>query len=126
MLPSEIEKPLANIEAQCGVVLAAVENGDPDALEIASRTMRQTAVDFSNLMEKADGDALVSKELRLRVKKISDHMTIQRENILRRTVYVERALHAIVPATRAATYVSASGTYGGAAKQTGAFRVLSA
>ena len=126
MLSPEIEKPLSQIEAQCDVVLAAVESGDPVALETAGSALRQAAVDFSKLLEGGLADALPSKEFRFRVKKIADEIIIQRENLIRRTVHVERVLHAIVPAMRTATYSSASGPYGGAAKQTGAFRVLSA
>lgn len=126
MLSPEIENPLSRIESQCEVALATVETGDPVALEAASSALRQASIDFSRLLEGRAVDALSSQEFKFRVKKIADSMTIQRENLIRRTAHVERALHALVPATRTTTYASASGPYGGAVKQTGAFRVLSA
>lgn len=48
-----------------------------------------------------------------------------REGLLRQSAFVERALEIVMPAAQQATY--ASGTrYGGAVRQSGAFRVLSA
>lgn len=126
MLHTDIEQPLAQIELRCEAMSLAVESGDPVALEAASQTLRQAAIDFSQILETIPEAVLSDKEFKRRVKKVADLMAIQRENLIRRTVSVERALHAMVPATREATYSPASGLYGGATKQSGAFKVLSA
>lgn len=126
MLSPEIEKPLSQIESQCDVALAMVEAGDAVALEAASSALRQASVDLSRLLAGRAVDASASQEFKSRVKKIANSMTIQRENLVRRSAHAERTLHALVPAMRTMTYSSAAGPYGGAAKQTGAFRVLSA
>lgn len=126
MLHTDIEQPLAHIELQCDAMSAAVESGEPAALEAASNALRQASVDFSRLLETFPQAVLSDKELTSRVKKVAALMAIQRENLIRRTVSVERALHAMVPATRESTYSSASSLYGGATKQSGAFKGLSA
>lgn len=126
MLHTDIEQPLAHIELQCDAMSAAVESGEPTALEAASNALRQASVDFSRLLETFPQAVLSDKELSSRVKKVAALMAIQRENLIRRTVSVERALHAMVPATRESTYSSASSLYGGATKQSGAFKGLSA
>lgn len=126
MLPTAIEQPLAQIELQCDAMSAAVDSGEPTALEAASNALRQASVDFSRLLETFPQAALSDKELTSRVKKVAALMAIQRENLIRRTVSVERALHAMVPATRESTYSPASSLYGGATKQSGAFKGLSA
>ncbi|MCA3238238.1 MAG: hypothetical protein ACK5RC_06980 [Curvibacter sp.] len=114
MLPAEFEKPLALIELQCEAVAAAVDSGEPQALEAASTALRQAAVDFSAFMEEADVSA-ASPQLRARLKKIVTHLGIQREALMRRTAAIERSLHTLVPSTQKSTYAPAgrAGAYRG-------------
>lgn len=127
MLSPEIEIPLSQIELRCEALAAAIDGGEPVALEAASSALRQASVDFSGLLQGLPAEALSGAAFKARVKKIADGMAIQRESLIRRTVFVERAVHAMVPAARGATYAPLSGAaYGGATKQTGAFKVLAA
>lgn len=113
MLPADIEKSLTLIEMQCQAVAAAVGSGEPQALEAASNALRQTAMDFSALMGRVGASTLHSdRELQARLKKLAASLGIQRENLLRRSVVVERALHAMVPATRKSTYSAPAGRAG--------------
>lgn len=113
MLPAEIEKPLSLIELQCEAVAAAVASGEPQALEGASDALRQAAVDFVGLMDSQVGALQAGPELRTRLKKLATQLTIQREGLIRRSVVVERALHAMVPATRKSTYAPPVGRASG-------------
>jgi len=113
MLPAEIEKPLSLIELQCEAVAAAVATGEPQMLENASNALQQAALDFSGLMDRLDGAQQAGPELRARLKKLAVQLNIQRENLIRRSVVVERALHAMVPATRKSTYAAPAGRAGG-------------
>jgi hypothetical protein len=127
MLNPEIEKPLSRIEGQVDLVCAAVVNGDPVSLESASLALRQAAVDFSGLLQEFAPDVRADRELKRRLKKVATGLSIHREGLIRRTVAVERSLHAMVPATRKSTYTQAmTGSYAGTARQTGAFKLLSA
>lgn len=107
MLPVEIEKSLALIELQCETLSAAVLSGEPQALEASSQQLRQTAVDFSDLMAQLDGAAQAGPQLRARLKNIAVQLGIQRENLLRRSAVVERSLHTLVPSTQKSTYAPA-------------------
>ena len=105
MLSAELDQPLTQIELQCQAVAAAVASGEPLALEAASNALRQAAVDFAQLMQQLGGARQAGPELRARLKKAAVQLNIQRENLLRRTVVVERAVQTMVPsAARQLTY----------------------
>jgi hypothetical protein len=122
MLPPEIEQPLSQIEKRCGAVFVAVNSGDPVSLESASVVLRQAAVEFSGLLEGISVDGPGGREFRVRLKKVARNLAIHRESLIRRTVVVERALHALVPATRESSYAQSAGPYAVTARQSGAYK----
>lgn len=124
MLPSEIEHQLSQIEAQCEALAAAVVEGEPQALEALATQFRQAAVDLTRTVEALNLDRAAVHAFKLRLKKLALTVAIQRGSLARQAAVTERALHALVPATQDQTY--ASGPYGGAARQSGAFKVLTA
>jgi hypothetical protein len=127
MLSPEIEQPLCRIEKQCAALATAVNSGDPVSLQSASSALRQAAVDFSGLLEAGGDYAHGGPEFGLRLKKVAKTLAIQREGLIRRSVVVERALHAMVPATRESAYAqSNSGSYASAAGQSGAYKRFAA
>lgn len=126
MISAHLEEALAEVELHFSDVSAALVSGEPLALAAASAALRQAAMDFSALLQRLTPADLKSKNLTSRLKNIAAGMATQRESLLRRTVLVERALHAIVPATQTATYAQATGPYGSLGKQTGAFKFLAA
>lgn len=126
MLPAHIEEALIDVEGHFNDMSMALVSGEPLALGNASAALRQGATDFSELLQRLTPLELKNKDLKLRLKKLSDGMVLRRESLIRRTVLVERALNAIVPATCSATYSQAAGPYGSPGRQTGAFKVLAA
>jgi hypothetical protein len=126
MLSPAIEKPLSQIEGQFKDISAAVDSGDPAVLEAAGLALRQAAVEFFNLLGGLSADVRSGKELKARLKMLANGLAIQRQGLIRRTVVVERALHAMVPATRESTYAQSCGPYAAAGRQTGAFKMLAA
>jgi hypothetical protein len=126
IFPAHIEDALIDVELCFNDVTAALVSGEPLALATASAALRQGALDFSSLLQRVTPIDLKNKSLKLRLKRLADGMVVQRESLIRRTVLVERALNAIVPATRTATYAQAAGPYGSAGKPTGAFKYLAA
>ena len=126
MFPAHIKDTLTDVESHFDVLSEALVSGDPVALEAASAALQQVALGFSQLVQRLTPTELQNKELKARLKILSDGMALRRESLIRRTVLVERALNAIVPATCAATYSRTAGPYGSAGTQTGAFRSLSA
>lgn len=126
MFPAHIEKALSDVELQFDEVSVALVSGDPHALLAASAGLKQAATDISALMKNVRPGDLRHEELKLRLKKMTDGLAVRRESLIRRTVLVERALNAVVPATENTTYAKAAGPYGSAGKQTGTFKVVSA
>lgn len=126
MFPAHIEEALTGVELKFNDVAAALVSGEPLALVAASAAMRQAAIDLSGLVQRLTPADLKNKTLKARVKQLADGLAAQRESLIRRTVIVEMALNTVVPATQNATYTHASGPYGSAGKQTGAFKYLAA
>jgi hypothetical protein len=126
MFSAHIEKALADVELCFNEVSAALVSGEPLALVNASAALRQAAIDFSGVLQRLAPVDRQNQHLKQRLKKVADGLAAQRQSLIRRTVLVEMALNAVVPATRDATYAKSTGPYGSAAKQMGAFKYLSA
>jgi hypothetical protein len=126
MLPAHIEEALVEVELHFNDVSAALISGEPLALAAASTALRQASIDFSVLLQRLSPLDLQNGDFKLRLKKIAIGMASQRESLIRRSALVEMALNAIVPATQSTTYARATGPYGSAGKQSGAFKYLSA
>jgi len=124
MLSLQAEKALTQVELQFAVVSAALISGEPAALESASAGLRQLALDFSGLLQGQASTGLAGRNLKLRLKKVTEGMAMQRESLIRRTMAVDRGLQAIMPATRNETYAKTAGLYGSSGRQTGAFKLL--
>lgn len=114
MLPSQLESALAQIEAHCEAVAAAVAQGETSALLAASQTLRQTAQDFHTLMQEASIQG-AAPALRSRLRLLATQIASQRENILRRGAVIDRALDTLLPShpRRANTYGDARAAYRG-------------
>lgn len=126
MISAHTEKSLADVERCFNDVAAALVSGEPVALESASALLRQAAIDLSTLMQGLSPAERKNRDLTLRLKKIADGTATLKDGLFRRTALVAMALNAVVPATQDATYAKASGPYGSAGKQTGAFKYLAA
>ncbi len=126
MLPAHLEEALIVIEQHFNDMSAALVSDEPAALLVASTALRQAAVDFSELLQRLTPTELTGKDLKARLQKLSGDMVLRRESLIRRSVLVERALNAVVPATCNTTYSQSAGPYGKPGQQTGAFKVLSA
>jgi hypothetical protein len=98
--------------------------GEPQALALASAALRQGAVNFSLIVSKFGSAALKTPSFQRRLKHIASSLAIRRESLIRQTMVVERSLHTLVPASRAATYAKASGPYGAPGKSSGTFNVV--
>lgn len=126
MLPTPIANALVEAERCFHDVSVALASGEPVALETSSAALRQAAMDLSAWLPRLTAVERKSKDLNQRLKRLADGMAARRESLIRRTVLVDRALNAIVPATGHATYGQAAGPYGSLGKQTGAFKYLAA
>ncbi len=126
LIPAPIEHGLTSVETHFLAISSALVSGEPDALLSASAALKQATLDCAQLVQRLSPTELKNPTLKLRLKAIADGLAERRESLIRRTVLVERALNAVVPATRNATYAKAAGPYGTAGKQSGAFKYLAA
>lgn len=126
MSPAEFEKMLTQIERQCQALAVAVSQGDPDEVCVSSAAFQKLAVDTSHFFASQPSQAHTSLTDRARLKQIAKSLALQREQLIRRSAVNERALQALVPATSEASYAQLAGPYGGAVRQSGAFRLLTA
>ncbi|MDP1656537.1 MAG: hypothetical protein Q8K91_01745 [Hylemonella sp.] len=126
MFPAQLEKQLSEIEQQCAALAEAVSSGEPVSLEAASTQLRQLAVELARSQEVSHLDAQTMQAFKARLQKVVGGIGAQRGSLARRAAVVERGLNAMMPATRESTYGQAAGPYGAAAKQSGAFKLLTA
>lgn len=125
-LPDPLESALAQIEQRFAAVSAKLIAGEPQALAEAASAMQQVAIEFSQIAPSLSLSVGNSAALKTRVRRIAAGMAIQRENLIRRQVVVQRALDAILPAAQGVAYPKTSSPYSSVGRQTGAFKVLAA
>ena len=121
---TDVPALLALAERSAAAVAQALLSGSPDQVEAATRELQAAATDLSlALRGLVVGKTAHGRALQQRVRAVAQNIAIQREACLRRSAAVERSLHSIVPATRAATYAGAVSPYGRSGPSAGAFRV---
>lgn len=126
MFPTHTNQALTEVELLLNAVSVALVSGEALALADASAALRQAAIDFSQCLQSLTPVERADHRLKSRLKQLAAEMAVRRESLIRRSVLVERALNAIVPATRSATYTPAAAPYASLGKQTGAFKYLAA
>lgn len=124
MLPAQIEQQLSHIEFQATALSQAVNEDELQALEAVAAELRQAAVELTRSVQGLGLDVPAMREFKLRLKKVVLDLAVQRGGLVRRAAATERALHAMVPATRETTYAPSKGPYGGVGRQSGAFKLL--
>lgn len=126
MISAQVEQALTTVESYLEAVSATLLSGEAQALADASASLRQVAIDFSQFLDGLSAAERADVQLKQRLRKITLEMAARRESLIRRSVLVERALNAIVPATRGTTYATAATPYASVGRQTGAFKYLAA
>jgi len=120
-----LDAQLDLIEQQFNEVSTALQDGNAQAVQSAAARLQQLAVDFTLIVEKMGRGRWATPQRALRIKGLAHTLPALRENLLRRSAYVDRALEMIIPATKKTTYAGGS-AYGDAMRQSGAFKFLSA
>ena len=126
MLPAALEQQLSEIEQQGEALASALGDNDAVALEALGLRLRQAAIQLAHSTEVAALDGLPKREFKSRLAALAQQLGAQRSGLARRAAVVERALHAMVPATRESTYGQHASPYGAPGRQSGAFKTLAA
>lgn len=123
---TSLEQQLDLLEYQFNEVSSALVDGDPVAVQSSSFALQQLSVDFVQIADELGRGCLAYTPLTLRLKALAEGLPSLRENLLRRSSYVERALQLVVPATQDTTYAKTTGPYGSGVRQSGKFKAISA
>ena len=126
MTLTSLEQQLDLLERQFNEVSSALIDGEPLAVQSTSAALQQFAVDFLQIADEYGRNSVAQGTMALRVKALAEGLPVLRENLLRRSSYVDRALQLVVPATQKVTYGSSGGPYGGGIKQSGQLKMMAA
>ncbi|MCY7306018.1 MAG: hypothetical protein LH632_07700 [Rhodoferax sp.] len=123
----QLEAALHECERCQQVVASTLLQGQPDLLAAAAAGLQAATCRVALLLPAVSREEGVNPKLRRRLLQAAQTLGMHREACLRRSGVVQRALHSILPtATGTTTYGSGTGLYGNQARQSGAFKVLSA
>lgn len=127
MLTPDFDNQICLLEAQFRDVSAALLDGDPVAMQSNSVTLQGLAVGLAHMVDQAGGRNQLNSSGHLRrINALSSGMVALRENLLRQSAYVERALEVLVPATRQKSTYAGGGVYGSPIRQSGEFTAFAA
>lgn len=123
---------LKSVERQLAAMDDGLIRGDAPAFEASTAALGQQLTDFSLACQALPETLLKSRALKARLRALGVAISIQRENMARRAVTVDRELQAILPAQRVPTYGLAAGgprgpgVYGQGSRAPGSFTSLRA
>lgn len=126
MSHSSLEQQLDRVEHQFNAVSSALIEGDPEAVQAASALLQQLSVQFVQMVDEMGRHSTAAGPLAPRIQALAGGMPVLRENLMRRSAYVERALQLVVPATQKTTYAANAGPYGSGVRPSGMFKGFSA
>lgn len=119
-----IESQLAFAEQQLNTAVHSLNAGHSQALMDASASLQATAVDLVQLMHTVRADTVMA-DYGVRIGELAQRLIALRENLIRRSAYVERALKVVMPAVEKPTY-QAQGPYGSSLRSAGSRNAASA
>jgi hypothetical protein len=125
MTALSLQNQIDRLEQQFKAVASLVADDQATALTSGCEALQQLSVELAQTFDSLPPLAVPGPIL-LRLKELSQGITVLRENLLRRAAYVDYALSVVVPIAPKATYGTTTGPYGTLARQTGAFKVLAA
>lgn len=127
MTQSSLENQLEILEAQFTEMGASLMAGNPALLESTGARFQQMAVELKQMIDRMGRMQVNSTTRNQRIRALVSGVAVLRENLLRQSAYVDRALGVLVPATgQKATYAGGGGAFNRPVRQSGAFTVLSA
>jgi hypothetical protein len=123
---STLEQQLARVEQQIGVVASALLSDDPAVLEAGTKNLQQVVTDMFRCHEQLLKSGKSPKHLTLRVKELSAALASVRDNLMRKSAFVDQTLQIVLPERQQSTYAPKSGPYGSAMRKSGKFGGYSA
>lgn len=125
MTTSLLDTQLDLIEQQLNELRAVLLDGNFQQVYVASGALQQLAVGILQITNEVGRSSVQGGSRMQRIQMLSHALQPLREGLLRQSAYVDRALEIVMPAAQHVTYASDT-QYGGAMRQSGVFKVLSA
>ena len=116
-----IESQLALAEQQLNAAVHCLNEGHGQALTEASEGIQATAVSLVQLMHSARSSEKVA-DYAFQIGDLAQQLISLRENLIRRSAYVERALKVVVPEVESPTYHN-RGPYGSKLRSAGTMNI---
>lgn len=119
-----VSSQLNLVENQLNEAMRCLNDGDSQALMDASASLQSTAMDLVQLMHthRRTGG---TQQFGVQIGALAQRLIALRENLIRRSAYVDRALKVVLPTTDVSTYQS-RGPYGSGVRSSGNMNVVSA
>ncbi|OYU43191.1 MAG: hypothetical protein CFE44_19755 [Burkholderiales bacterium PBB4] len=119
-----IETQLDIVETKLNDAMSCLTEGDAQALMDASASLQATAMTLVQLMHTHRKSAS-PKQYGMQIGQLAQKLIELRENLVRRSAYVDRALQVVLPTADLPSYQSRS-PYGAAMRSSGNLRAISA
>ena len=120
-----VDQQLDRIEPQFTALSVALRDGSVQSLQASAERLQQLAVELRQLVDTLPRAGVLQPRRAARLKALAAKLPMLRENLLRRSAYVNRALETLVPTPPKSTYAGRA-TYGNVARQSGEFKTVSA
>ena len=112
------------VEEQLNEAMRCLNDGDGQALVEASASLQATAMVLMQLMH-THRRTNSAQQFGVQIGQLAKRLITLRENLVRRSAYVDRALKVVLPTTDVSTYQS-RGPYGSGLRSSGNMNVFSA
>ena len=126
MSHTSIDFQLDLLEERLNTLSGTLIDGSAETLQVTSASLQLLAVELVHMLQTGGQTQLGQTALTRKIRALSGGLAVVRENLLRQSAYVDRALELIVPAAQQKSTYAGSRTYGGPIRQSGAFTVLAA
>lgn len=126
MSTSNLDAKLDGLHERLNAMAASLLGDSPEQIQFTSTQFQLLAVELVQTIDTVGRRQLASPTRVRRIKQLAMGLAMVRENLLRQSAYVDRALELVVPAARPKSTYSGNQTYGSPVRQSGAFTVLSA
>jgi hypothetical protein len=121
-----LQSHLDLVEQQFNEVAAILASDNTDRMASASAALQALAVELVQLIGPAERLRTAPAVDIERIKALATGMSLLRDNLSRRTAYVNQALKIVVPTAAKSTYSNAGSPFSAVIQQSGQFKVLAA
>ncbi len=119
-----VDAQLALLESNLQDVDRCLHEGDAQALSQVSEALQTTAMDLLRMTHASRAEASQT-ELSTKIGQLAQRLIALRENLLRRSALVDRALKVVMPTVSETTY-QPPGPYGSGPRSSGMMNAMSA